>query len=75
MFKHLGGFCIGATMSGTFVLFMDDLIYTQMRRHIIHPVQIMAMKNKGLDMHGQETNGGIEFNDIKQIGKGASAFF
>jgi hypothetical protein len=76
MFRNLAGFCIGATASGIFVLRMDDIIYTQMRRHIIHPIQILALRSRETDelAKSKGLQNGIGIDDIKQIGYGAGAF-
>lgn len=38
MLWQIGGFCTGTALSAAFVVSMNDLIYSQFRRHIIHPV-------------------------------------
>jgi hypothetical protein len=60
--KHSAGFIAGISISVGFVLNMDDIIYGQLRRHLVQPVHVLTMKSK------EE----LVFQDIKDLGKSAS---
>ena len=57
-FKKGMNFTIGAGISTLFVLKMDDLIYYQIRRHLIHPIYVLTNQKE------------ISSNDIKDLGTG-----
>jgi hypothetical protein len=46
MISKIGGFTIGVALSCTFVAKMDDMMYSQLKKHIIYPVQILALNSK-----------------------------
>lgn len=57
MLWHIGGFCAGTVISAAFVVQMNDIIYTQLRRHVVQPFQIMKMKDRD----------NIDMEDLKRI--------
>lgn len=40
--KQGAGFSVGASISCFFALKMDDLVYQQVRRHVIVPLQVLG---------------------------------
>jgi hypothetical protein len=42
MLNHLGGFVGGVALSTVFVCNMNDVIYAQIRRNLILPIQYMV---------------------------------
>jgi hypothetical protein len=61
LFKGLA-FTAG-TAIGTFsVLRMDDMIYTQLKRHVVIPVQVLTNQQN------------ITVDDLREVGQGAGTF-
>lgn len=66
MLSKIGGFCSGTVLAAGFALYMDDLIYSQMRKHILHPLTVLTMKDMSKDP--------ITFSELRSVGEGTSTF-
>ena len=62
--NHIGGFTAGAGLSAFFVLNMNDVIYSQMRRHMIAPILNISIKDKSE----------LGLKDVTDLGKGSYEF-
>jgi len=66
MLWKISGFASGAALGATFIVTMDDMIYTQLRRNVIMPVQQVFT--------GVKTGGGANLDEILAVASGTGAF-
>ena len=61
--KRGSSFVAGGTVGVLMVVNMDDMMYTQLQRHVIHPFRILIAKPTP-----------IESRDVMDVGAGAGNF-
>lgn len=61
--KRGGSFVAGGTVGVLMVVNMDDMMYTQLQRHVIYPFRILIAKPTPL-----------EAKDVMDVGTGAGNF-
>ncbi|TNV87036.1 hypothetical protein FGO68_gene5713 [Halteria grandinella] len=66
MLWKISGFASGAALGATFIVTMDDMIYTQLRRNVIMPVQQVFT--------GVKTGSGANLDEILAVASGTGAF-
>lgn len=66
MLWKVSGFASGAIIGSTFIMSMDDMIYTQLRRNIIMPVQQVFT--------GVKAGQGPQLDELLAVASGTGAF-
>ena len=61
--KKGGAFAVGSSIGVFLIINMDDLMYTQLQRHVIHPFRYLVTKQTP-----------IETKEILEVGQGAGSF-
>lgn len=62
--KRGGSFVAGGSLGVFMIVYMDDMMYTQLQRHVIYPFRILIVKPTP-----------VEARDVMDVGSGAGTFF